>query len=30
MKSGTDWLMNFFRLHLLPPLAGRLFETDFF
>src|SRR5262249_10191304 len=23
--AGTDWLMNFFRLHMLPPLAKRLF-----
>jgi 2-polyprenyl-6-methoxyphenol hydroxylase-like FAD-dependent oxidoreductase len=24
--AGTDWLMNFFRLHVLPPLAKHLFS----
>jgi 2-polyprenyl-6-methoxyphenol hydroxylase-like FAD-dependent oxidoreductase len=26
--AGTDWLMNFFRLHVLPPLAKHLFSLD--
>jgi len=26
--AGTDWLMNFFRLHVLPPLAKHLFTLD--
>jgi 2-polyprenyl-6-methoxyphenol hydroxylase-like FAD-dependent oxidoreductase len=26
--AGTDWLMNFFRLHVFPPLAKQLFSLD--
>jgi 2-polyprenyl-6-methoxyphenol hydroxylase-like FAD-dependent oxidoreductase len=26
--AGTDWLMNFFRLHVLPPLAKHMFTLD--
>jgi 2-polyprenyl-6-methoxyphenol hydroxylase-like FAD-dependent oxidoreductase len=26
--AGTDWLMNFFRLHVLPPLAKHVFSLD--
>jgi 2-polyprenyl-6-methoxyphenol hydroxylase-like FAD-dependent oxidoreductase len=26
--AGTDWLMNFFRLHVLPPMARHLFSLD--
>src|SRR5262249_23432221 len=26
--AGTDWLMNFLRLHVLPPLAKHLFSLD--
>jgi 2-polyprenyl-6-methoxyphenol hydroxylase-like FAD-dependent oxidoreductase len=26
--AGTDWLMNFFRLHVFPPLAKHLFSLD--
>ena len=26
--AGTDWLMNFLRLHVLPPLAKHLFSSD--
>jgi hypothetical protein len=26
--AGTDWLMNFLRLHVLPPLATHLFSLD--
>jgi 2-polyprenyl-6-methoxyphenol hydroxylase-like FAD-dependent oxidoreductase len=26
--AGTDWLMNFLRLHVLPPIAKHLFSLD--
>jgi 2-polyprenyl-6-methoxyphenol hydroxylase-like FAD-dependent oxidoreductase len=26
--AGTDWLMNFFRLHVLPPIAKHIFSLD--
>jgi 2-polyprenyl-6-methoxyphenol hydroxylase-like FAD-dependent oxidoreductase len=26
--AGTDWVMNFFRLHVLPPLAKHVFSLD--
>ena len=26
--AGTDWLVNFFRLHVLPPVAERIFSLD--
>jgi 2-polyprenyl-6-methoxyphenol hydroxylase-like FAD-dependent oxidoreductase len=26
--AGTDWLMNFFRLYVLPPLAKNIFSLD--
>jgi hypothetical protein len=26
--AGTDWLVNFFRLHVLPPVAEHIFSLD--
>ena len=26
--AGTDWLMNFLRLHVLPPIASHMFSLD--